>query len=109
MTNVNAADPPASRQRIGTVLYAEYVARAADRMEEPRLATSFELSSEVGHKDFDRVGHRKRVIAPHLVEEALAGDDDPLVAHQVLEQFELALREVDGATGARHLVGIRVE
>src|SRR5207248_6200523 len=32
MTNVSAADPPASRHRTGTVLYAEYVARAADRM-----------------------------------------------------------------------------
>ena len=32
MTNVSAAEPPASRQRIGTVLYAKYVPRAADRM-----------------------------------------------------------------------------
>ena len=32
ITNVSAADPPASRQRIGTDLYAENVARAADRM-----------------------------------------------------------------------------
>ncbi len=45
MTNVSAAEPPARRQRIGTRLYAEYVARAADRMEEPRLATGFQLPS----------------------------------------------------------------
>ena len=32
ITNVSAAEPPASRQRIGTDLYAENVARAADRM-----------------------------------------------------------------------------
>ena len=32
ITHVSAAEPPASRQRIGTDLYAEYVARAADRV-----------------------------------------------------------------------------
>ncbi len=32
MTSVNSAEPPASRQRIGSRLYAEDVARAADRM-----------------------------------------------------------------------------
>ena len=47
ITNVSAADPPASRQRIGNDLYAENVARAADRMEEPRLATCFKLPSKV--------------------------------------------------------------
>jgi hypothetical protein len=32
ITSVSAAEPPASRQRIGALLYAENVARAADRM-----------------------------------------------------------------------------
>jgi hypothetical protein len=32
ITSVSAAEPPASRQRIGTDLYAENVARAADRV-----------------------------------------------------------------------------
>ena len=32
ITQVNIAEPPASRQRIGIDLYAENVARAADRM-----------------------------------------------------------------------------
>jgi hypothetical protein len=32
ITNVRTAEPPASRQRIGSVLYAENVARAADRV-----------------------------------------------------------------------------
>src|SRR5215217_9258354 len=36
ITSVSAAEPPASRQRIGSRLYAEDVACAADRMEEPR-------------------------------------------------------------------------
>ena len=32
ITHVSSAEPPASRQRIGIDLYAENVARAADRM-----------------------------------------------------------------------------
>src|ERR1700733_4836018 len=95
MTSVSTADPPASRQRIGWRLYAEYVARAADRMEESRLPTGFQLSPEIRNEDFNRVGDRERVIAPHLVEQLLARDHQPLVAHEVLQQLELALRELD--------------
>src|SRR4051812_6128809 len=109
MTSVRAADPPARRQRIGRRLYAEYVARAADRMEEPRLATGFELPSQVGDEDLDRVRDREGVVTPHLVEQLLAGDHEALVAHQVLEQLELALGELDPAVTARDLVRIRVE
>ena len=65
-----AGQPPADRDR----LYAENVARAADRMEEPGLAIRFQLPSQVGDEHLDRVRHRERVIAPDLVEQALAGD-----------------------------------
>src|SRR4051794_25413599 len=109
MTSVSRAEPPASRQRIGSALYAEDVARAADRMEEPRLATGFELPSQVGDEDLDRVRDRERVVAPHLVEQLLARDDQALVAHEVLEQLELALRELDAAVAAGDLVGVGVE
>src|SRR3954471_20236641 len=109
ITSVSAAEPPASRQRIGWRLYAEYVACAADRMEESRLATGFKFSSEVGHEHLDGVRDREWVIPPDLVEQLLAADDQPLVAHQVLEQLELALREVDLAVPPGHLVGIGVE
>src|SRR4051794_25631706 len=101
ITSVSTAEPPASRQRIGRRLYAEDVARAADRVKEARLATSFELSSQVGHEDLDRVRDRERVVAPDLVEQALARDHEALVAHQVLEQLELALGQVDLALAAR--------
>src|SRR5919108_2321018 len=109
MTSVSAAEPPARRQRIGSRLYAEDVSRAADRMEEPRLATGFQLPSQVGHEHLDRVRDRERVVAPHLVEQLLAADDEALVAHQVLEQLELALGEVDLPVPARDLVGVGVE
>src|SRR3954447_10897227 len=109
MTSVSAAEPPASRQRIARRLYAEDVARAADRMEEPRLATGFQLPSQVRHEDLDRVGDREGVIAPHLVEQLLARDHQALVAHQVLEQLELALGELDAALPAGDLVRVGVE
>src|SRR3954453_8307893 len=109
MPTVGAAEPPARRQRIGWRLYAEYVARAADRMEESRFPTGFELPSQVGDEHLDGVRDRERVVAPHLVEQLLAGDHQALVAHQVLEQLELALREVDAALAAGHLVRVRVE
>ena len=95
MMNVRAAEPPASRQRIGIVLYAENVARAADRMEEPGLSIGFKLPSQVGHEHLNGVCHRKRIVAPDLVQQALSGDDDPLVTHQVLQELELPLRQVD--------------
>src|SRR3982751_2177353 len=109
MTSVSAAEPPARRQRIGWRFYAEYVARAADRMEESRFPTGFELPSQVGDEDLDRVGDRERVIAPDLVEQLLARDHEPLVAHQVLEQLELALGELDRAVAAEDLPGVRVQ
>src|SRR5215210_2275503 len=109
ITSVSAAEPPASRQRIGSRLYAEDVARAADRMEESGFATGLELSAEVRHEDLDRVRDGEGVVAPDLVEQPLAGDDEALVAHQVLEQLELALGEVDRALAARDLVGVGVE
>src|SRR3712207_840023 len=109
ITSVSAAEPPAIRQRIGSRLYAQDVARAADRMEDARLATGFELPTEIGHEHLDRVRDGERVVAPDLVEQLLARDHEPLVAHQVLEQLELALGELEGAVAAADLVGVRVE
>src|SRR3954469_8137399 len=109
ITSVSRAEPPASRQRIGSRLYAEDVACAADRMKEPRLATGFELPPQVRHEHLDGVGDGERVVAPALVEQLLARDDEPLVAHQVLEQLEFALRELDPALPPEHLVRVGVE
>src|SRR3954467_14396581 len=94
ITRVRTAAPPASRQRIGSRLYAEDVACAADRMKEPGLATGFELSAEVRDEPLDGFRDRKGVVPPPLVEQPLARDNEPLVAHQVLKQLELALGEV---------------
>src|SRR5687767_8099196 len=71
ITSVRAAEPPARRQRIGRRLYAEDVARAADRVKESRFATGFKLASEVGHEHLDGVRDGERVVAPDLVQQAL--------------------------------------
>src|SRR5919199_5122224 len=109
ITNVSTADPPARRQRIGRRLYAENVACAADRMKESALAMCLELPPQVGDEHFDGVGDGEGVIPPHFVEQALPRDDDALVAHQVLEQLELALGELDGPPAARDLVSVGIQ
>src|SRR3954452_14826625 len=109
ITNVSAAETIASRQRIAMWSSTQHVPRAADGVQQPRLAAGLELAPEVRDEDLDRVRRRERVVAPDLLEEALAGDDDALVAHQVLEQLELALGELDVAVGAAHLVRVGVQ
>src|SRR3954464_9032745 len=109
ITKVSTADVSASRHRTGRRSSTQHVPRAADRVQQPRLTARLELAPEVRDEDLDGVRRRERVVAPDLLEEALARDDDPLVAHQVLEQLELALRELDRAVAARDLVGIGVQ
>src|SRR4051794_23377682 len=115
MTSVNSAEPPASRHRIGSrrtaapPLSTEHVPRAADGVQEPRLALRLELAAQVRHEHLDRVRRRERVVAPDLLEQALARNDDALVAHQELEQLELALGQLDPALAARDLMRVGVE
>src|SRR4051812_44396452 len=109
IAKVRPAEVSARRQRMGRRLSTEDVARAADRVQQARLAAGLELAAHVGDEDLDGVRLREGVVAPDLVEQALARDDDALVAHEVLEQLELALGELDVALAAAHLVGVGVE
>src|SRR2546423_1778616 len=74
-----------------------------------RTAAGRELGAQGRDEHLDRVGRRERVVAPRLVEQTLARDHDALVAHQVLEQLELALRELHWPLTSDDLVGIDVE
>src|SRR4051812_10764386 len=112
ITNVSAAETTASRQRIeiwAKALATEHVPRPADRVQQPRLASRLQLAAEVRDEHLDGVRRGERVVAPDLLEEALAGHDDPLVAHEVLEQLELALGQLDGPLAAHDLVRVRVQ
>src|SRR3954453_11497591 len=88
----------------GSTSCAQHVAGAADGVQQPRLAAALELAAQVGHEDLDRVGRRERVVAPDVLEQPLARHDDALVAHQVLQQLELALGQLDDALAAGTLV-----
>src|SRR6185436_6061743 len=95
MTSVSPADRSARRHRIAIRSSTQDVPRAADGVQQARLAAGFELAAQVGDEDLDRVGGREGVVAPDLFEQALARHHDALVAHEVLEQLELALGQVD--------------
>src|SRR3954452_18197888 len=109
MAKVRPAERIATFHRMGIRLRTQHVPRPADGVQQARLAARLELAAQVGDEDLDGVRGRERVVAPHLVEQPLAGDDDPLVAHQVLEQLELALGQLDRAVAAQDLVGVGVE
>src|SRR5204863_279609 len=126
ITNVKSAETPARRSRIGSRSKPAEIRRAArdsqrsglrtkdvagspERVQQARLAVGAELAAQVRDEDLERVGRREGVIPPYLVEQALARDHDALVAHQVLEQLELTLREVDLALAAGHFVRVCVE
>src|SRR6478735_11024437 len=109
MISVRPAEVSARRQRIGSRSSTQDVPGAADGVQQARLTAGLELAPEVGDEDLDRVRRRERVVAPHLLEQALAGHDDALVAHQVLEQLELALGQLDDALRAEDLVRVGVQ
>ena len=100
--------PGAKRRPAGHQAF-EHVPGAAFGVQEAGLVAFLELAAQVGDEDVDRVGRRHRVIAPDLVEQALARDDEALVVHQVLEQLELAVGQLDLALAALHLAGVGVE
>src|SRR3954462_14234626 len=129
ITRVRPAETAARRQRTGhergcrrrrpkrprrfaappIALRLEDVAGTAFGVEQARLVAGLELAAQVGDEDVDRVRRRHRIVAPDLVEQALAGDDQALVAHQELEQLELAVGQLDLAPAAAPLAGVRVE
>jgi hypothetical protein len=88
---------------------AKDVAGSPDRVQQSRLGFGLELAAQIGDENLDRVRRGEGVIAPHLVEQALARDHDALVAHQILEQLELTLGELDRALATDDLVGIDVQ
>src|SRR3954447_14268394 len=109
IANVSPAEVMARRQRMGRRSSTQDVPRAADRVQQSRLAAGLQLAPQGGDEDLDGGRLRARVVTPHLVEQALARDDDALVAHQVLEQLELALGELDAPVGAVDLVRVGIE
>src|SRR5262249_18515625 len=82
---------------------------AADRVKEALLATLLELAAKVRDEDVHGVRLGEGVVTPDVVKQRLARHDEALVAHQVLEELELARGQLDVALAAEDLVSARVE
>ena len=68
-----------------------------------------DLLAQLGHVHVDGAGERDRVVAPDRVEQLLAGDHLAPVLGEVLEQPELARRQVDRPVALGGLVALEVD
>src|SRR3954452_3817402 len=112
-TIMTAAKARVSRTRIGTrrsrspimVVGPEPVAGAADGLDE----IAVELVAQVAHVDLDHVRAVLVGVVPHVLEQLEAGEDLARVAHEGLEQGELAPGQGQLGLAAPHPVAGRVQ
>ena len=74
-----------------------------------RRAERVELAPQVAHVRLEHLGLPRVLPAPHVLQELLAGEHEPLVAHQVGEQPELGRRQLDGGTRPADHPGLLVQ
>src|SRR5258708_7617711 len=91
------------RARAPTYCLTERVADTADGVDEPGLALGLELAPEIRHVDLQGVGAGAEIVAPHLLEDPRAGEDDARVADEQLQEPELGAGELQLALAAAHL------
>ena len=84
-------EAPADRHRAAL----EPVARAAHGLQRLQAEGRVDLLAEVAHVHLDDVGVAGEVDPPHVVEDLRLRRDAAVLAHQVLEQRELACSEPD--------------
>src|SRR5690606_7321592 len=85
--------PGRRRGRLLVLVDVEAVADVADRADE-RLEVA-ELRAQPPHVHVDRAGAAEVVVAPHLAEQLLAGEDARGVRGEEAQQFELLEGEVE--------------
>src|SRR5215469_5852279 len=86
----------------------EAVADATLRVDQ-RGAKRVELAPQVAHVRLEHLGLPRVLPAPHVLQELLAGEHEPLVAHQVGEQPELGRRQLDGGARPADRPGLLVQ
>src|SRR3989304_2267970 len=74
-------DPAASRRTL-----AQYVARPAERVDEPRLPRRLELQAEMPHVHLKDVVVAAEVVAPHLLGEVLLLEDLPGMPQELAQE-----------------------
>ena len=93
----------------GATRFTKRVPDPAHRLDQPRLAALLGLAAQVADVDLERVRARAEVVPPDRLEELGAAEHEARVAHQVLEQRELGLGELDRPLASVNLAGGRVE
>src|SRR4051794_36643950 len=87
----------------------EDVPHAANRLQQLALERAIDLLAQAAHQHVDDVGLRVEVVFPHVRQDHRLRDDLSGVAHQVLEQRELARPELDGLAAANHPARQQIE
>src|ERR1035441_7293744 len=79
-----------------SALFAEHVTAAAHGDDVPRVVgIDLDLLTEPADMHADRLMLALEVVAPHLFQQHLAGDDAPAIFHQDVQQAEFFGRERD--------------
>src|SRR5438045_7638306 len=81
---------------------ADDIAHASHRMQELLLEPAIDLLPQAADEDVDDVRLRVEAVVPHVRQDHRLRDDLAGVAHQILEQRELARPQVDGDGPASH-------
>src|SRR5689334_5658063 len=95
--------------RSPNALRPENIPYAANRVEQLGFERAVDLLAQAADEDVDDVGLRVEVVLPHVRQDHRFRDDDAGMAHQVLEEGELARTQVDRLAGARHLARQQIE
>src|SRR5829696_1171007 len=88
---------------------SEDITDAPDRAQELVVERPIDLFAQTAHQHVDDVGLRIEGVVPYVRQDHRLGDDLGRIAHQVLEQRELARPELDLRAAARHLPRQQIE
>src|SRR5437762_7163967 len=94
--------------------FSQHESNSADSVNEPRASLAVDLSTESGHLHIDYIVKRRRAtwFLPDVACEHFAGYQMPLMAQQILKQFELSRRQVEqpvaASRTARHKVQVEI-
>src|SRR6476469_4788676 len=86
----------------------EHVPDAADRVQQLLLERTIDLLAQAAHEHVDDVGLGIEVVLPHVRQNHRLRNDSSGVAHQVLEQRELAGTKVDCDAATGHATGEQI-
>src|SRR5712692_5850274 len=96
---------PNARVKRGRELFSlstKDVSNAADSVQEFLLERPIDLLAQAADEHVDHVGLRVEAVVPDVRQDHRLRDDVAGIAHQVLEQRELARAEIDRRAAARH-------